>query len=70
MVSGVESSGKVLPVKPFQSHSLGTWQRVTLISLSFAQCVVCARTDVLRGCGGTAINFQQLSRTTQRKSLW
>lgn len=66
MVSGVESSGKVL----FQSHSLGTWPRVTLISLSFAQCVVCACTDVVRGCEGTAINFQHLSRIKQRKSLW
>ena len=41
MVSGLESGGEVLAVKPFQSHSFGTWQSVTLISLSVAECVAC-----------------------------
>lgn len=41
VVSGVESGGEILAVTPFQSHCLGTWQSVTLISLSFAQCVAC-----------------------------
>lgn len=53
-------AGKVLSVKPFQPLSLGTWPRVTPISLSFAQCVVSACTDVFSECGSTAINFQHL----------
>lgn len=56
---------KVLSVKLFQPHSLGTWQRVTLISLSFAQCAVCACAEVLRGCGSTAIHFQHFQETNK-----
>lgn len=58
MVSGMES--REGPVSEALSAPLLRDLAEDDADLSFAQCVVCACTDVLKGCGSTAINFQHL----------